>query len=73
MDLTSKVHYRKALEIHSQNAVLLGCMGMANRFRPRVLIRGLLVAEVRFTVGVSPIVERRGDNVAAYRFFFFTY
>lgn len=36
---TSKVrlaeyHYRKALEIHPQNAVLLGCVGMVSQLRP---------------------------------------
>lgn len=69
---TSKVrlaeyHYRKALEIHPQNAVLFGCVGMVSRFCPRLLIRELLVG-VQLTC-VSQTVERRGDKVAAYSLF----
>lgn len=28
----AEYHYRKALEIHPNNAVLLGCVGMVSRF-----------------------------------------
>ena len=64
---TSKIrlaeyHYRKALEIHPQNAVLLGCVGMVSQFRPRLLIRELLTR-------LSQTVERRGDKNVAYSLF----
>ena len=64
----AEYHYRKAVEIHPKNAVLLGCVGMvrlqsnAVNFRRRgVNVSALFI--------VSQAVERRRDREAALALF----
>lgn len=62
----AEYHYRKAVEIHPKNAVLLGCVGMVCWQSYAVFRRrGLNVSALLF----SQAVERRRDREAALALF----
>lgn len=50
----AEYHYRKALEIHPRNAVLLGCVGM---------VRVQILPFVEVEVTVTPTVDRLSNVV----------
>jgi anaphase-promoting complex subunit 3 len=63
----AEFHYRKAVEIHPNNAVLLGCVGMVCF----VLCRVTRLPDLKcFVISAIPqAVERRGDRDAALAIF----
>jgi len=61
----AEYHYRKAVEIHPNNAVLLGCVGMVSRCSVQYDFADTIVGFFFF----FQAVERRGDKVAAHAFF----
>ncbi|KAF9533502.1 hypothetical protein CPB83DRAFT_889998 [Crepidotus variabilis] len=74
----AEYHFRKAVEIHPKNAVLLGCVGMANVYTdgsgvspPLFYIVDVHRLPISAEMGVwdSQAVERRGDREAALSLF----
>jgi tetratricopeptide (TPR) repeat protein len=61
----AEYHYRKAVEIHPNNAVLLGCVGMVSHGMFRAMFVKIFDPKPLF----FQAVERRGDRDAALALF----
>lgn len=64
----AEYHYGKAAEIHPQNAVLLGCLGMV-RVRHELVDCGKWLIGVFYILPRDQVEERRGDMNAALKLF----
>ena len=65
----AEYHYRKAVEIHPKNAVLLGCVGMVRLKSYAVFRRRGVNASAYLLFIISQAVERRRDREAALALF----
>lgn len=64
----AEYHYRKALEIHPRNAVLMGCVGMVCT-QIASISDAMRMPDGTGALRISQAVERRGDREGALELF----